>query len=138
MISVYPKEERMTKEELARILDGCEYGEEMTDARREIALQSRLVVVYGASDDLTEFDGAIRDEAGLGESFVMGGPLPRLMEPHDCNCLHCGFLDKNPSAVRVNSDYTDKGFSVRCSIPAATFSVMEGGERYGDGLVFQI
>ena len=129
----------MTKEELAAKLDGCEYGEEMTDALVKLARESRLVVVYGASDDLTEFNGAIRDEAYLGESFVTaGGSEPRLMDQHDCNCEFCGFKDKTRGAIRINSDFTKKGFSVRCSIPAATFSVMEDGERYGDGLVFAV
>ena len=128
----------MTKEELAAKLDGCEYGEEMSDGLVEQARQSRLVVVYGAFDDLVEFNGAICDEAGLGESFVVGRPTPRLLDPHDCNCMYCGFRQKLDGAIRINSDFTEKGFSVRCSVPAATFSVMEDGQRYGDGLVFAV
>lgn len=125
----------MTKEQMAAALDGTEYGSEVSKFLSDEAKKARLVIVYGASDDLTEFAGFIRDEAGLGTHFIADG---KLLDVHDCNCQYCGFKDKTRGAVRISSDFGDKGFSVRCSAPAAIFSIMEDGERYGDGLVFQV
>ena len=54
----------MTKEELAARLTGREYRDEITAAEEAEARAAGLVVVFGASDDLMEFEGAIRDEIG--------------------------------------------------------------------------
>ena len=50
----------MTKEELAKMIDGSEYP--FTLWPEHEAAKHGLIVVYGASDDLMEFEGAIRDE----------------------------------------------------------------------------
>ena len=52
----------MTKEEFAKKLDGREYREEITREEAAEAKKNNLVVVFGASDDLIEFRGAIYDE----------------------------------------------------------------------------
>ena len=52
----------MNAKELAAKLNGREYLQEITRGEAELAKASGLVVVYGASDDLIEFRGAIRDE----------------------------------------------------------------------------
>ena len=49
----------MTKESLAALITGREIGDEVTPAESIEAKNARLVVVYGASDDLTEFSGFI-------------------------------------------------------------------------------
>lgn len=53
----------MEARELAEKLNGRAYGDSFDDVLEE-AQQSGLVIVTGASDDLMEFDGAIRDEGG--------------------------------------------------------------------------
>ena len=53
----------MEARELAEKLNGRTYGDSFDDVLEE-AQQSGLVIVTGASDDLMEFDGAIRDEGG--------------------------------------------------------------------------
>jgi len=55
----------MNKEELAKLLDGCEYRKEITHEQDQIAKDNNLVVVFGASDDLTEFRGAFYNEFDL-------------------------------------------------------------------------
>ena len=54
----------MTKEELAALINGRKYRHELTDKEEKAAKDARLVVVFGASDDLMEFRGAINDECG--------------------------------------------------------------------------
>lgn len=48
----------MEARELAEKLNGRAYGDSFDDVKQE-AKESGLVIVYGASDDLMEFDGAI-------------------------------------------------------------------------------
>ncbi len=54
----------MDAKELAAKLNGRKYCREMTREESEQAAAAGLVVVHGASDDLIEFRGAIRDEGG--------------------------------------------------------------------------
>ena len=64
---------RLTAEAFAKMIDGCSYGKELTKEQRQLAKENGLVVVYGASDDLMEFDGAIYDEMdcyGGGTAFL--------------------------------------------------------------------
>ena len=54
----------MDTKTLAAILTGWEHPLRITNELREVAKGAGLVIVYGASDDLMEFDGAIYDEIG--------------------------------------------------------------------------
>src|SRR5215472_10913763 len=68
----------MTKEKLAKQLDGHEYCEEISAVIEAEAKEADLVIVFGNSDDLIEFRGAIHDEAGCyegGEYWIVDGKL---------------------------------------------------------------
>src|SRR3990167_5676412 len=68
----------MTKEELAEKLHGREYPFNLTKDEIAEAKTAGLVIIYGASDDLLEFEGAIYDEVGAhdgGEAFIANGKL---------------------------------------------------------------
>lgn len=56
----------MDIKEFARRLDGREYREEVTSEDREIAKEHGFLIIYGASDDLIEFDGVVTDEIDVG------------------------------------------------------------------------
>ena len=47
----------MTKEQLAELLNGNEYRDEMTKEQEQAAKQNNLLVLFGASDDLLEMRG---------------------------------------------------------------------------------
>ncbi|HET8685200.1 MAG TPA: hypothetical protein VFM18_00895 [Methanosarcina sp.] len=57
----------MNSKELAALLNGRQYRAEITKDEECQATQNNLVVVFGASDDLMEFRGAIDDELGAWE-----------------------------------------------------------------------
>ena len=63
----------ITKEEFAKKLNGRLVGEEITSSEENEAKQNNLVVVFGYSDDNTEFRGAIYDELGAfnGNKFLI-------------------------------------------------------------------
>lgn len=122
----------MTQKELESNLDGIEYGNLVnfnSDAKEifERAKENNLVVVFGASDDLMEFRGAIDDES---------------------DCYNGGFtyLDKNgitedsfrPDRIDAIWCKNDVAWTYETEIPHETFKVMEDGEVYCIGIVFSI
>ena len=54
---------KMTKEELAAQLDGWEYHNDFPKELLQAAKESKLLIIYGGSDDLVCFAGAFQDEA---------------------------------------------------------------------------
>lgn len=55
----------MDIKEFAKSISGKEYGyPQFTKEEIEAARKNGFVIVYGCSDDLMEFEGAIQDEGG--------------------------------------------------------------------------
>lgn len=131
----------MTKETLAALLDGREYGNEITEADVAYAKANGLVVVYGASEDLMEFDGAIRDEASCWEGDVipMTAAGPFVSECEDDGCPYAErerAKCKTIEAVWCAPD--GPTWTYKTDIPHATFNIMEDGEVYCRGIVFRM
>lgn len=128
--------------EVARIMDGVESGEE--DRRiPEDAKEKGIVVVYGASDDLVEFRGAIDDEAdGPGEVYLVDGAL--LDESRfDCGCewaerAKAEFTARSKTIEALWCEEEEFSWTYRTEIPHATFTVFEDGEKYCRGIVFSL
>lgn len=49
----------MTKEQLAEMLNGRQYGDETTPEIERLAKENGLCIAFGASDDLLEFRGSV-------------------------------------------------------------------------------
>ena len=71
-----------TIEDLAKLLDGNVYRDELYNEYGmdvyDICEKNKWVIVYGASDDLIEFEGIISDEDG-----AWNGALCKLVKPGD-------------------------------------------------------
>ena len=70
----------MTPKDIAERLNGIEYAHTFYSEVAEVetdAKQHAIVIVYGESDDLMEFEGAVRDELGApcNAKFCRSGPL---------------------------------------------------------------
>jgi len=135
----------MTKESLAALITGREIGDEVTPAESIEAKNARLVVVYGASDDLTEFSGFIDDERGAydGNSHYLNadGLLDENHEDGPCNCKYCGFSATREKARKVEAVWDEKDgpkWTFKTDIPHATFEVFEDGEVWCRGIVFSM
>jgi hypothetical protein len=134
----------MTKETLANRLNGVIYTEEMTAETERQAKDAGLVVVFGASDDLIEFRGAIRDEVGCyegGDIFLhRGGPLADHDADGECGCNFCGWRDAKAKSAVISAIWDRDGYSwtYKTAIPHATFDVMEDNEKYCRGIVFNL
>jgi len=136
----------MTKEELAAQLDGIQYPAHRAITKEHIAAakESGLVIVYGASDDIMEFDGASREEIGCysgGYAMVdVQGVLP------DRGCIDGDdeiaeyVLRKRQAKVIEALWCAEPGYSwtYKTTIPHATFEIVEDGEPYCRGIVIDL
>lgn len=132
----------MTKEQLAERLNGVQYGDETNMEIEREARESGLVIVFGASDDLVEFRGAINDEgSGLGHVMVdRKGLLPDRDQVEDDAELEVLF-GRWKTARRIDPLWCkEPGYSwtYKTDIPHATFEVAEDEESYCRGIVFAL
>ena len=129
----------MNIQEFAKLLDGREYGNEITLSEIEKAKELGFVVVYGYSDDGAEFDGAIRDDVGCyggGEIYINKDGI---FEP----CTEdCKYSEKEKAKCKViNAVWSDGGeysWTYETDIPHATFDIVEDGEKFCRGIVFEL
>lgn len=121
----------MNATELAEKLDGAKYRDEVSAELRHEAQESNLVIVYGLSDDLIEFDGLITEELDRWE----GGPcyINRKMKVSN-------YYIKKGS--KINAIWNPKDSNLRwifkTKIPHSTFYITEDGEKVCRGIVFSI
>jgi len=135
----------MTISELVKEIDGSEYPFRLSKEQVEKAKQSGIVVVYGASDDLMEFEGFVWDERGAYEGAIAfidkNGLLPVRECIEDDEVLKDYFkrIDdaKSIDALWCNGDGT-VAWTYETDIPHETFKIMDDDEVYCVGIVFKI
>lgn len=136
----------LTKESVAALLNGREYGDEISREESASAKAAGLVVVYGYSDDNMELRGAIDDEVGCygGKTIVVSKrgvvPLPDRDERRVLAKL--GVLELvQSSGHEIEAQWCKRpGYSwtYGTDIPHATFDIMEEGEKFCQGIVFSL
>ncbi len=131
-----------TLEQIAAQFDGREYPFDPTKDEEKYLSAIGVVMVYGASDDLMEFRGAINDETGASdgsEAFISKGDL---IEVHDdCECKFCGYKAMVAGARKITAHWcpsTGHSWTYTTDIPHATFEIMEDGDKYCRGIVFDL
>lgn len=130
----------MDAKEAAALLNGREYRKEITREEEAALKAAGLVAVFGASDDLVEFRGAIHDEAGAhdgGSVAISSTGLP----VNECDNDECPHFQKIIAAAqKIDAIWgeDDISWSYRTSIPHETFQIMEDGEVYCRGIVFAL
>lgn len=133
----------MTAKELAARLNGREYRSEMTLEEMSIANESGLVVVFGASDDLMEFHGAIDGEVSCyegGKAYVSANGL--WQDDYGCGGdQRCEFLERAREAfIPIYALWGVEGYSwiYDTEIPHEKFEIFEDGEKSCRGIVFRL
>lgn len=129
----------LTAQDVARQLNGCEYGEEGSRELWAAMKAAGLVAVFGASDDLMEFRGAIYDELSAYDGATALVTTSGLFEPCGDNCKLS--LAAQKQAVEIDAlwcDEDDMSWTYETDIPHATFDVMENGAVYCRGIVFAL
>ena len=135
---------KLSKELLAGLLTGREYGKEMVKEEEQQAKAAGLIVIFGASDDLMEFRGAITAEFNCYDGGMAHidakGLLPDRENVEDDVELKDLFA-RQPSARSIEALWTvEDGYSWTYStdVPHATFEIVEGGEPYCRGIVIDV
>lgn len=130
----------MDAKEAAAQLDGSQYGREGSRELFAAMKAAGLVAVFGASDDLVEFRGAIDDEVGAygGTTIPVTSKGLLVNECSDENCPH--FANLTAGALTIDAKWDDGGYSWRfeTGIPCERFVVKEDDEDYCEGIVFEL
>lgn len=123
------------KDKWAKLLTGREIGNEISKKEETQAKKDGVVIVFGASDDLIEFRGAIYDEAdryGGGEVFVDSKGL--LPDEDD------EYFTRKKKAKKIEAVWGGKkaDWTYKTKIPNSTFKILEDGNIYCIGIVFEL
>lgn len=128
----------MDIKEFSKMIDGKEYGyPQFTKEEIQIAKDNGFVIVYGASDDLMEFCGAIEDEGGCfdgGEVFFDRDGVAYDEDDKKPNVIEALWCDDDTIA----EDSTIITWTYKTDIPHETFMIYEEGEKYCRGIVFSV
>lgn len=138
----------MTKEDMAALLNGREMGDEITDAEEVMALESRLFVIFGYSDDNVEIRGVDREEVGMygGGTFRLG-PAQVLKDWDEIDTedkAECRrFFETENVGKEIEAVWCEVDgiccdgicWTFKTEVPHATFDVMEDGEVWCRGIV---
>lgn len=127
----------MDIKEFAKSISGKECGyPQFTKEEIETAKENGFVIVYGASDDLMEFEGAIRDEGGC---FDGGDVYFNKNKVYQCD----GKNEDDDYPNRITALWCENEengkpicWTYETEIPHETFMIYEGGEPYCRGIVF--
>ena len=134
---------KLSKELLAGLLTGREYGKEMAKEEEQQAKAAGLIVIFGASDDLMEFRGFVNDERGAPTVALIDakGLLPfREDIEHDDEVLK-DYFARAPQVRAVDALWSDEDgytWTYRTDVPHATFEIVEDGETYCRGIVIDV
>lgn len=125
----------MTKEQFAERLNGREMGSEIDFIESKEAKSLGLVILFGYSDDSAEFRGAIHDEIyvydGGGDIFVYQEGIVVMLKSVSLKDHQLAKIE----AVRDSEGYY---WTYKADIPHATFDILEFGEKYCRGIVFNL
>ena len=141
----------MTPKDLAAELNGIEYSATMhlhgSDLIR-LAKNAGLVVAYGFSDDLLEFDGAIYDEAGAPDTILIDteGLLPSFESASKDEEACRRYFERKLNAREIKAiwrdnpsdEQDDPHWILKTDIPHESFMIVEEGEPFSRGIVFSL
>lgn len=136
----------MTAKEMASLLNGAEYGSEISSADEVLAKRNGLLVLFGASDDLIELRGVIHDEVGINEERGVTLFLHRggLLKGLDSECEECKLRAARLGMRCAQFDclWNVNGYSWfisgRTPEHYEVFDIMENGRKYCRGIVIDV
>jgi hypothetical protein len=131
----------MDIKEFAAMLDGRQYRNEITKEEEKLAKELGFVVVFGASDDLMEFRGAINDEVDCykgGTGYIRKDGLLEICEEE---CKYFKSAKKKAKEITAHwckEDADGFTWSYETEFPHQTFKIFDDDEKYCLGIVFDI
>lgn len=134
----------MTKEGLAALLTGSAYPFDVRGPLLHQAEVADLVVVFGASDDLMEFRGALCEEISAFGGTVVLVTKGGLFQEDEC-ASSCRYYEQarqqaHEEGKTITALWAVDGYSwkYKTAIPHATFEIVEEGTPYCQGIVFAL
>lgn len=130
----------MIEKEVADMLNNIEYDEEIREDILKYAKENGAVIVFGASDDLMEFRGAIEDEVSCNDGCCIhidgNGLVQNKCKDEDCPY----FEEKLLHTKTIEGIWDSEGYSwiYTTEIPHETFEMLEDGQKYCRGIVFSM
>lgn len=131
----------MTKDDLAKMLNGREIGNEIDREIIDAMNGTNLVIVFGLSDDNMAFNGAIHDEVGCyngGKAYIeKTGLLQNECDEDDCPY----FKELKLKADTIEALWcaeSNVAWTYKTDIPHSTFDIMEGEDIFCRGIVFDL
>ena len=139
--------EKISLESVKEQIHNCEYGHEMDKLDKDALKEAGIVIVYGYSDDNTEFEGAIYEEIGS-----YGGAYIRLTKDglleNKCSDDDCPYYTEEAKKAKYyikpkwcdgNADIkTMIAWTYESNIPHITFDVLEDDEIFCRGMIFRL
>ena len=139
----------MTAKGIAQKLDGKEYPLNIPKELATAAKQNRLVIVYGASDDLMEFEGAIYDEVGAYEGTKVRidseGLVPDFEQiendQRDSKEKLREYFQRENGGKEIEALWCKEpgiSWTYKTEISHEQFEILEDGDIYCRGIVFSL
>jgi len=139
----------MKKEQLAELLNDIDLDDLVSKETEQQAKESGLVIVYGCSDDLCEFAGAIQDEADCYEGGLIfickKGLIPDCEEMEgESEKFVMEYFNAKKESKQIAANWCEVepySWTYETEIPHATFNVKDKNnddEHYCRGIVFEI
>lgn len=127
----------MKIKEFAKSISGKEYGyPQFTKEEIETAQENGWVIVYGASDDLMEFEGCYVDEVGYFDNRTVYIDIDGISIEPICDG------NKTIKSIWCGGETDESGneitWTYETDIPHETFMIYEDGEPYCRGIVFSV
>lgn len=125
----------MDIKEFANLLNGREYGYELTKEEDELAKQLGYVIVFGYSDDCMELRGAIYDEVSAFGGRNIKISQRGLFIDHNCNNCNENKNNYNILKARYGKEYF---WEYYIDVHFECFSIMEDEDKYCRGIIFKL
>lgn len=109
---------------------------DLTNEQKAFAKAHDIVVVYGYSDDLVEFDGAIIDEVGAWEGGTIPVGVDGPIEGCECECKYYKAAVAKAKKITAFWCLDEWSWSFKTDIPHEEFEFYSDGEPYCKGIVF--
>lgn len=127
---------RLTRDEAAARINGREYLQEITKGLAAEMKASGLVAIFGSSDDLLEFAGAISEEVGAYSGALVHISPKGNVIPDDSD------IPESVGSIWVEATRSPNGIEASWLITSeaagSPFDIMEDGELFCRGLVIDL
>lgn len=125
----------MDIKDFAIVLAGREYGREISKEEEKLAKELGFIVVFGYSDDNTEFRGAIDDEVGCYNGGKIYLDKNGILEKCECQCKYSKLAKEKAKVIKA---IWGEWWEYETSIPHSEFEIYDGDDLYCKGIVFDI